>query len=252
MEALRGNPVRAGKSRAADAAHADTVVLLAAHDPDSQSFLGSALREGNRLSAVRTVDSRLPLSQWPLDRVDVVVLALEAGRVPADAVRTLAAAGIPALLVGTGWTRRPLEAAFAAGAAGCLVRAEAAGGLAAAALAVASGHRLLSPQLLDRGLPGLPAAEAPAIPAPRAGPRPAHRPQDLPPTLTAREHEVFALLAAGLSTAEAASSLNVSPSTVKSHISHVLTKLGARSRLEAVLLMQQMSAPGRGRQSLTG
>jgi DNA-binding CsgD family transcriptional regulator len=43
-----------------------------------------------------------------------------------------------------------------------------------------------------------------------------------------------------MSTAETAIRLKVQPATVKSHISHALTKLGARNRLEAVLLFQRL------------
>jgi DNA-binding NarL/FixJ family response regulator len=55
---------------------------------------------------------------------------------------------------------------------------------------------------------------------------------------------VLALLAEGKSTAEVAGDLRVSPATVKSHISHALTKLGVRNRLEAVLMAQQVLERG--------
>jgi ATP/maltotriose-dependent transcriptional regulator MalT len=53
--------------------------------------------------------------------------------------------------------------------------------------------------------------------------------------LTPREHEVFALLAAGFSNAEIAKRLFISPSTAKVHTHRVLTKLGVRTRTQAAL-----------------
>ncbi len=54
--------------------------------------------------------------------------------------------------------------------------------------------------------------------------------------LTERERDVLALMATGLNNVEISETLVVSPSTIKSHVSHILAKFGVTSRTEAVAL----------------
>ncbi|MEY9854601.1 DNA-binding NarL/FixJ family response regulator [Catenulispora sp. GAS73] len=75
-------------------------------------------------------------------------------------------------------------------------------------------------------------AAAPTATAPRADP-------PLPAGLTPREAQVLELIARGLANAEIAQRLAVSETTVKSHINHLLPKIGARDRAQAVAFAYQ-------------
>ena len=57
--------------------------------------------------------------------------------------------------------------------------------------------------------------------------------------ITAREREVLALVAGGLSNTEIAKRLDITPATTKTHVGHLLTKLGARDRVHLVILAYQ-------------
>lgn len=72
------------------------------------------------------------------------------------------------------------------------------------------------------------------LPAFRGGPLPS-----LPAGLTPREAEVLALIAAGMSNNEIADDLAIGEGTVKSHINHLLTKIDARDRAQAVTVACQ-------------
>jgi DNA-binding NarL/FixJ family response regulator len=110
--------------------------------------------------------------------------------------------------------------AFRAGASGFLLKTAPPQQLVAAVRTVHEGEALLAPASTRRLIETF--ANAPA-PAPALD------------ELTAREREVLRLLAGGRTNAEIASELVVEPSTVKSHVASVLSKLDLRDRVQAVV-----------------
>jgi len=113
-------------------------------------------------------------------------------------------------------------AALGAGASGFLLKDVTAERLFDAVRVVAAGDALLAPTITRRLIAEFARLRPRPIPAPAA-------------TLTARETEVLRLVAAGLSNGEIAGQLVVSEETVKTHISHILTKLNLRDRTQAVV-----------------
>ena len=108
--------------------------------------------------------------------------------------------------------------ALRAGAIGYLLKDVSADELAWAIRAAHSGRAILSPEVA-RALVN--DANQPPVPG-----------QDL----TERERAVLALMVEGLNNTQIAGRLFVSPSTIKTHVSHILSKLGVASRTEAVAL----------------
>jgi len=70
------------------------------------------------------------------------------------------------------------------------------------------------------------------------------RPTTLPTGLTAREAEVLALAASGLTTAQIAKHLVISPKTADSHIQHIYAKIGCSTRGAAVLFALKHNLAG--------
>jgi len=116
--------------------------------------------------------------------------------------------------------------AIRAGASGFLLKDTPPEDLVEAIRVVAAGDALLSPsvtrRLLDRVAKVLSTADAPT-------------PGDLA-SLTERELEVLRLMARGLSNSEIAAQLYLGETTVKTHVSRILMKLGLRDRVQAVVL----------------
>jgi DNA-binding NarL/FixJ family response regulator len=124
--------------------------------------------------------------------------------------------------------------ALRAGASGFLLKDVPPEELAAGIRVVARGDALLAPSITRRLIHEF-ARAAPAAAPPRGFDE-----------LTAREVEVFKLLARGLSNAEIAAELIVSETTVKTHVARLLMKLGIRDRVQAVVLAYEsgIAVPG--------
>ncbi|MDE0572211.1 response regulator transcription factor [Demequina sp. B12] len=150
-------------------------------------------------------------------RVDVVLLDLSFGKDGSgvEALHDLRNHGstVPVLIVTSFESERDILAAIEAGAAGYLLKDAEPDALVAGIRAAAAGEMAL---------------------APRVAQRMAQRLRSPHEALTSRELEVLHLVASGASNSQIANTLVVSEATVKSHLTHVFTKLDVSSRTEAV------------------
>ena len=131
-------------------------------------------------------------------------------------------------------------AALRAGASGFLLKSAPPEELLYAIRSVHNGDSVVAPsttrRLIGRFLPHLPATEGTPLR------------QDLA-ELTAREREVLAEVGSGLSNTEIAALLHISEATVKTHVGHIMAKLGLRDRIQAVVYAYEtgLVRPGAGK-----
>jgi DNA-binding NarL/FixJ family response regulator len=127
--------------------------------------------------------------------------------------------------------------ALRAGASGFLLKDVPANQLAAGVRMVAAGDALLAPTITRRLIEEF-AATPPAAPAPPGLDE-----------LTPRELEVFRLVAHGKSNAEIAAELVIAETTVKTHVTRTMMKLGVRDRVQAVVLAYELGVVTPSRRS---
>ncbi|MFJ6353056.1 LuxR C-terminal-related transcriptional regulator [Streptomyces sp. NPDC092046] len=182
---------------------------------------------GERKAADGVEGVALALSLDP----DVVLMDLRMpGGGGVDAIGELTRRGARAriLVLTTYDTDTDTLPAIEAGATGYLLKDTPREELFAAVRAAAAGRTVLSPAVAGRLVTRV---RTPAAPADE--------------TLSAREHEVLELVAKGTSNREIAAELFISEATVKTHLTHVYAKLGAKDRAAAVAVAYQRGILGR-------
>ncbi|WP_193598012.1 response regulator [Microbacterium sp. YJN-G] len=198
-------------------------VLLVDDHPVVRSGLRTVLDDGDSLRVVgeaATGEEAITLAAHLEPDVVLCDLRLGAG---IDGIQTTAALRAlehpPAVLILTTFDRdAEILGAIEAGAAGYLLKEVAPDAIADGIRRAAAGDVVLGPELATRVLRGM------RNPLPR---------------LTTREIDVLRQLATGASNKEIARALFVTEATVKSHIAHILTKLGVDSRSRAVHVAQE-------------
>ncbi len=144
-------------------------------------------------------------------------------------------------------------AALRAGASGFLLKDTLPADLLTAIRVVAAGDALLAPSVTRRLIgeftrtpPGAGIRPSSGAGLGSGGPQAAAQATDtasscdrLQRVLTERELEVLTMVARGMSNAEIAEELTISPATAKTHVAHLLTKLDARDRIQLVIIAYQ-------------
>lgn len=202
---------------------------------DDQALIRDGLRaQLGMVSDIEVVgavgDGRQALDLARRELPDVLLMDIQMpGMNGIEATRRICAdptcAGVRTIILTTFDVDEHVYGALAAGASGFLVKDASPEDIVRAIRVVAGGDALLAPAITARLIREF-ARRAPV----------ARQDQDRLAGLTDREREVLVLVGRGLSNAEIASALTLSPATVKTHVSRILAKLTARDRAQLVVL----------------
>jgi DNA-binding NarL/FixJ family response regulator len=169
-------------------------------------------------------------------RPDVVLMDIRMpGMDGIEATRLITAGGEPprVVILTTFDTDEHVYGALRAGASGFLVKDMALDDILAAIRVAAAGDALIAPGVTRRLISRFASMPSPA-PQPPASRAPA-QPQRQLDGVTEREREVLTLVGRGMSNNEIAECLTISAATAKAHVARLLTKLGARDRVQLVI-----------------
>jgi DNA-binding NarL/FixJ family response regulator len=192
------------------------------------SVVGEAANGAEAVEVARAVKPDVILMDVRMPDLD----GIEATRRITTAPET---AGVRVIILTTFDLDDYVFAALRAGASGFLLKDTLPADLLTAIRVVAAGDALLAPSITRRLISEFARNPAPAMTAHAAS----HRGTDVAALLTERECEVLRLVATGMSNAEIATRLCISPATAKTHVAHLLTKLDSRDRVQLVIIAYQ-------------
>jgi DNA-binding NarL/FixJ family response regulator len=209
-------------------------VLIAEDETLVRSGIRTLLERQAEVAVVaEAADGHEALAALSAGGIDVGLLDVRMpGRTGIEVVEALGdrADAPPCLLLTTFDDREALLAGVRVGARGYLRKDVSVATLLRAIQALAAGSTFFQPSLTEKLLRGVSRRE----------PRPDRSVPVLIEPLTARETEVMRLVAGGYSNREIAEALDAAEATVKVHVSSILSKLGVRDRVQAVLRVLEM------------
>lgn len=210
-----------------------TIRVLVADDHDAiRAGLRLMLEAADGIEVVgEAADGQVAVDQTNVLRPDVVLMDIRMPGVDGvEATRRITADGDADVLILTTFdVDEYLFGALRAGAAGFLLKSTDAPALIDAVRRVAAGDGVMAPEVTRRVIEAVGAGQRPGEGRPVARPADGAAPDDLTP----RELDVLRCLGRGMSNAAIAADLLISEATVKTHVSRVLVKTDAGSRLQA-------------------